>query len=367
MKKTSGRRQLAGAVLLVSGALLIGLPLLLHAYSTQTGARPLGNAPPLNATELQVVRRSGTAVAALPRALSLVPTAMIDGAALAKPQAPALTSAGAIQLLSQPSLLALRQAVQDPGPLATPLSRALTAADSSTRPARFPSVAACCSCCSACPGSLPWPRAPSSWRAAGAPRPGCIACCRWPACWRRRGSSWPAFLPVIPGGRSVWSNALQGRQESQQLSVRLAPGEPAVSSPGATTTMQANLNVLQGVYADIVPAIEAAATSVGGTLGDSDAVSVIGTDARLAPLRQLILGLSGIYGAGILSVQAAASAEAAAPSRHASTYLPLVGAPLALALIGAALLAVPPRSRPPVREWDAGADALTGRRLRMQW
>jgi hypothetical protein len=364
MTKTSGRRRWAGVVLIISGALLIGLPLALHACSTETGARPLGNAPPLSATEVGVVRRSRVAVAALPQALALVPAAMIDGAALAKPQAPALTQAGAIQLLSQPSLLALRQAVQDPGPLATPLSRALTAADSSTRPARFPSIGLLL-VLFGLPGVVAL-MAGALLLLSGPGRPSPVprilpTACLLAAVWLIV----TAFLPIIPGGRSVWSNALRGRQESHQLSIPLGPGEPAVSSPGATTTMQANLNVLQGVYADIVPAIEAGATSVGGTLSDSDAVSVIGTDARLAPLKQLILGLSGIYGAGILSVQAAASAEATAPSRHASTYLPLVGVPLALVLTGAALLAVAPRSRRPTREWDAAP--VTSHRLRMQW
>jgi hypothetical protein len=364
MTKTTGRRRLAGMVLLVAGALLIGLPLALHSYSTEAGARPLGNAPPLNATELKVVQRSGAAIAALPTALALVPTAMIDGAALAKPKAPALTQAGAIQLLSQPDLLALRQAVQDPGPLATPLSRALTAADSSTRPARFPGVGLLL-VLFALPGIIAL-AAGAIVLVGGGGAPSGVRRVIPTACLL--GAAWlivASFLPVLPGGRSVWTNALRGRQESAQLSTRLAPGEPAVSSPGATTTMQANLNVLQGVYADIVPAIQAAATSVGGTLADSDAVSVIANDPRLAPLRQLILGLSGIYGAGILSVQAAVSAEEAAPSRQASTYLPLVGAPLALVLIVGGLLAVAPRSRPPTREWEA--EAISPRRLGMEW
>lgn len=356
--------RLAGMVLLVSGALLVGLPLALYAYGNQTGARPLGSAPPLNVTEVQVVRRGGAAIATLPHALALVPTAMIDGAARARPDAPALTHAGAIELLSQPSLLALRQAVQNPGPVAMPLSRALTAADSSTRPARFPSLGLVLALV-ALPGVIALlAGAVVLWGARRGPSPGgwalsttCLVAAAWLIV--------AGFLPVIPGGHSVWGNAVRGRQQSQQLSTRLAPGEPAVSSPDAMSAIQGNLNVLQGVYADIVPAIQAAATSVGGSLSDSAAVSVIGTDPRLAPLRQLIVGLSGIYGAGILALQAAASNQAAAPGRRASTDLPLVEGPLALMLVVGALLAASPRSRPHTTSWEV--ETVTPRGLGMQW
>jgi hypothetical protein len=338
-------------VLLVGGALLIVLPLGLRAFSTGTGAQPIGNAPPLSPTELLVVEHSRAAVGVIVQALPLVPQAMIDGAATADPKATPLTTDQVSALLSKPDLVVLHSAILNPAPVASPLSRALSAAGSSAHPFRFPSVPLLLAVF-AFPGivaigagvAILLRSAPQRRRRLLAP-----AVCLGAALWLVGAT----FVPVT-GGASIWSTSMRGRDVSAQLSVRLAPGQPAVSSPEATTALQAALNLLQGIYTDIVPAIQAAATSVGGQLSAAAAAAVLTTDPRLLPVRELLTSLSTIYGAGILSLQAIAAAQSGARSRQASIVLPVVGLLLAVVLALAALwvwVATPLR-RQPTMDWE---------------
>ena len=123
-------------------------------------------------------------------------------------------------------------------------------------------------------------------------------------------------------------------------------GSASSSASSPTSTVGADLRSLQTVYGEVVPAVQLGAASSGKTLSAGQAVDVVLADGRLVPLQHLIVGLSDLYGAGVLAMKASSSTEPTAAG-HARAELPavVIGPALALLLIPLLGAALEPRER----------------------
>jgi hypothetical protein len=152
-------------------------------------------------------------------------------------------------------------------------------------------------------------------------------------CWLAAG--WlivATAAPVLPSGRSVVGEARASADAS-----RTFPG--GLRGPAAARSLQTDLALLQNVYADVVPAVQAGAVASGRALTNAEAGRLILADPRLPDLQHFLKGLSGLYGAGVLAVQASASNASTTQVSAPLLVLVAMAAILALALLLLPLLA----------------------------
>jgi hypothetical protein len=270
-----------------------------------------------------------TAFAQIPMAVADVTTGGSSG-----------TRADGLRLLNQhPDLVGLARVAENPSPMVTPLTMGLAAADAVGRNPRFPSVrrllvlfgvpglmavlaGAVVLGCGLRRGPL---------RAA---QGGCVLAAVWLVV--------AAVAPVSPGRPSLVGEARASVDASHRVQ--------SVAGPAAVQSLQTDLALLQNIYADVVPAVQAAATSSGHTLTNAQAGRIIMADPRLVELQRFVTGLSALYGAGVLAVQASAANQGVAQMTGPLLVLPAVAIILALALVALAWV-TPVRSgrihRPP--------------------
>ena len=106
-------RYLTGAILVLTGILLVAGSLALHSWGSKTVVTSSGIAPPLSSAERATLVRDGSTVSALPRALGEVTEAMSDAARSASGSPLSPTRAGDL-LFEQPELTPLLHAVEHP-------------------------------------------------------------------------------------------------------------------------------------------------------------------------------------------------------------------------------------------------------------